>query len=169
MPLAQKLVKRLSLAMTRVEIAGSLRRGEPEVGDIDLLTVPRLNSRGQRDATDGMAILYNLAAAGVVRPGKLMGPRYQQWRTEWGIPLELYMVEPEEWGVAMVIRTGPAEFSKRCVTQRSQRGLLEDGLRVHKNRVYRRDDVELHLPLNTAEEVDFLNLAGGWVPPEERR
>ena len=93
------------------------------------------------------------------------GPRYKRLLYQ-GVPLDLFSVlPPAQWGVIMVIRTGPAQFSHRIVTPKRYGGLLPSHLRVKDGAVWHGEEM-----VPTPEEADFLRLLGlEWVEPWERK
>jgi DNA polymerase/3'-5' exonuclease PolX len=158
-----------------VEIAGSIRRGLPEVGDVEVVCEPRLEVM-QKDLFSstrdvrGVALYNHLKRIDWIslrkgengRP-KAEGERYQALvDTCTGVPIDLFIVRPPaEWGFIMALRTGPAEFSASLMQAARRRGLrCEDGhlMRISTGEV-----------LSTRDERAFfaaLNLA--WVEPEDR-
>jgi DNA polymerase/3'-5' exonuclease PolX len=107
------------------EIAGSLRRGVPQVGDIELLFIPSMESR-QVDffstaPTDLAAEKINrLVESGVltkrlnVRGSETWGPKNKHavHKTS-GIPVDLFATTLENFWVSLVIRTGSKETNLR--------------------------------------------------------
>ncbi len=106
--------------------------------------------------------------------------------------LDLYITTPDRFGVIFAIRTGSATFAKSLVTPTERGGRLTNGLAVCKGRVWNEVDIVTGMidftergrrvgkpfrgvrpgakPLfETPQEADFLDLAGGWVEPEDRR
>jgi hypothetical protein len=78
---------------------------------------------------------------------------------------ETKQFQVQQFGVIMVIRTGPADFSKRIVTPRYHRGCLPSDCRVEDGAVWHGDQI---IPM--PEEIDFLEFLGlGWVEPKERK
>jgi DNA polymerase/3'-5' exonuclease PolX len=154
--IAGKVMELLAPQCVRIEIAGSIRRGEPEVGDIEIVAVPG-------EFAD--AILPTLL------PGAKFiknGSRYKQIALppeSGGINLDLFLVRPPaQWGVLFTIRTGPADFSHWIVTRRCFGGRLPSNCRVQDGQVFR---YGFSLPM--PEEEDFLwllDLEG--VTPAER-
>jgi DNA polymerase/3'-5' exonuclease PolX len=61
MTLAERVQRELQPFCIRCEIAGSIRRGRPEVGDIDFVILPRRRGLGMR--FDGLKIVANKNAA----------------------------------------------------------------------------------------------------------
>ena len=90
------------------------------------------------------------------------------------INLDLFVVTPPaEWGVQMVIRTGPAEFSHWCVARVRNGGVMKNTHRVQDGAVWLGDREEKNpdplTKLSMPEEIDFLNFLGlGWIEPGER-
>jgi DNA polymerase/3'-5' exonuclease PolX len=164
----------------RVEIAGSIRRARPEVKDIELVAIPRVEDAagtdlwGTPEARDLLADkLLGLSADGLLVPRAVevhradgtvetqrrVGQSYQALVCE-GIPVDLFIVRPPaEWGVIFAIRTGPGDFGQRLVTdcQRYFRR-VEGGRVLHLGQ---------HVPC--PEEADFFRALGQpWVEPSER-
>jgi len=117
-------------AVERIEVAGSLRRGKAEVGDIELVAVPRFEA----DETDLWGQPVNMLERRLDwsnergwldrPPGGKRGPRYAQLRhAESGLQVALFSVlAPAQWGVIFLIRTGPASYSQWLMTEAMRRG-----------------------------------------------
>lgn len=130
----------------RAEIAGSLRRGKADVGDVEIVLQPRMD-------TDLFGEPISTSAAldgGVTRcfaEGLLAwdtavirnGPRHKRFvLPALGIPLDLFLPAPESWGNILAIRTGDADFSRLLVTQRYKGGLLPNWMRHGDGRLFAR-------------------------------
>lgn len=153
----------------RIEPCGSFRRCRNTVGDIEFLIIPKPSASLWGEAVGSALdpILGRLLNEGRLLPGRASGEKYKQFKigSRPDIKLDLFIVTGDEWGVAMAIRTGPAQFSKAIVTQYRFGGLLPDGHTVKNNRVSDRDG----RPISTPTEADFLNLcACGYVEPHFR-
>jgi len=151
--IAEKVVDLLAPQCVRIEIAGSIRRGEPEVGDIEIVTIPN-------DFADAMLP--------TLLPGAIFlkdGSRYKKIFLLKGINLDLFLVRPPaQWGVLFTLRTGPADFSHWIVSKRSAGGRLPSNCLVQNGQVFR-DGESLPMP----EEEDFLRLLElEGVAPAER-
>lgn len=158
----------------RIEIAGSIRREKPIVGDIEIVATPIL-ARDLFGALSPGPCVLDHALNVMVRDGYLgkvlkNGLRYKQFELPQGIELDLFIVRPPaQWGVIFAIRTGPRAFSRWIVTQRRAGGALPSGFRVK--------DGAVHLGLTgnsrvipMPEEMNFLKFVGlGWIAPAERR
>jgi DNA polymerase/3'-5' exonuclease PolX len=171
--IATAIVEALAPTCQRIEIAGSVRRGEPECGDIEIVAIPKTV------VPDGMfpyaADRRNLLRERLdflVDAGRLQfvkgGEKYRQYIITKSTPLalDLFIVTASTWGVQLAIRTGPAEFSHRLVTNEPW-GLLPARHRVEGGRIW---DLDANVPMETPEEADVIEFCcGEWVPPEARR
>ncbi|MFZ5856757.1 MAG: hypothetical protein ACOYZ6_08000 [Chloroflexota bacterium] len=200
--IAEELVERLRPACTRIEIAGSVRRGKPEVKDIEIVAIPDLVPVPRERPEFGKpipkvyktkldAILEKMFQEEIIRREK-DGEKYKKLLVdpqEFGVEGEPYggsenlihpvkvdlflVTPPAEWGVQMVIRTGPADFSHWCVTRRRNGGALPNMYRVQDAAVWIGDREEKNPDLSTKlsmpEEIDFLRFLGlDWIEPGER-
>lgn len=177
---AEALVEILRPACERIEIAGSIRRGKAAVKDIEIVAIPLrqeqaeglwgdvasidlLEERLVTLATDGTVTLRLVKmhrADGSIEYGQRNGESYKALEYR-GIPVDLFLVHPgrSDWGVIFTIRTGPAEWSHRLVTD-CQR-LLRRGA---GGRLYRSGQ---HYPC--PEERDFFEGIGqAWIDPADR-
>lgn len=176
---AEELVAALAPACDRVEIAGSIRRGAPLVSDIEIVAIPRMDVTsgdlwGTPVEIDMLADLLDQLRAsgalplraveihrkdGTVEIGHRDGASYKALEVQ-GFPVDLFIVhDPAQWGVIYTIRTGPAEWSHRLVTD-CQKYLR----RVDGGYLYR-SGKRVPCP----EERDFFEGIGQpWVEPAER-
>ncbi len=183
--LAEDIRQHLSQACKRVEIAGSVRRQKPEVGDIELVAVP-IDGPGQ--LTTGQRTLFMEATAGpsptviqdrvraLIKEGYLtegprdkasrrapFGPRYMKTvHAASGIQLDLFVVlPPAQFGMVYLIRTGSADYSHGFVTE-----LLKRGYRSQDGHL---EDKDGHT-IPTPEEKDVYQAVGiEWIAPELRK
>lgn len=167
--IAEQLIEHLAPYCERIEIAGSIRRDKLDVGDIELVAIPKTiqtydmfgQHNGQHSLLDDRPLFE--------RFGKIIkaGQKFVQIALWQGISLDLFIVTPPaRWGVIYTIRTGPADFSHWLVTPRSKGGALHTGYRVADGSVYSQRGQEL--PFDA--ERDFLDWIGlGWVEPRDRR
>jgi DNA polymerase/3'-5' exonuclease PolX len=178
--LATDLVERLRPGCHRIEIAGSLRRGKPNPKDIEIVCEPYLAVETHKDlfgesnptTRNYLEIqLEELYANGTgiwtLDPDlRRNGAKYKRLKY-WGagsICCDLFITNPESWGVIFAIRTGPADFSKMLVTK-----ALKMGMKVEDGRLWRihRDDSKT--PVVTHEESDFFKaLDVSLLPPNLR-
>jgi DNA polymerase/3'-5' exonuclease PolX len=182
--IAMRLVKAFGHYCDRVEIGGSIRRGGAEVKDIEIVCVPKMlpdESRLFADSGDLVSYLdrylENIVAGDWLKKDQLRSPawgeRYKRLRCE-GAPVDLFIVRPPaQWGLIYLIRTGPADFSKRLVTQREKGGLLPDDCQVTEGRIVRSTPQMVGEPhrhvIDTPEEEDVFRVLGiDWIEPGER-
>jgi DNA polymerase/3'-5' exonuclease PolX len=183
--LAEQIVDLLAASCERIEVAGSIRRRKEQVGDIEIICVPKLvpgldqvdlfgapvRAAQATNLLDGQIAGY-LGGAPFgpfqhrldVNGRKSCGERYKRL-TYLDVPLDLFSVlPPAQWGVLYTIRTGPAEFSHRLVTPRLQGGWMPSGMRVQDGALWDRGAI-----VQTPEEADFFAALGlEVVPPEQR-
>ena len=184
--IARRIVGALEDVCERIEIAGSLRRKAAQVGDIEIVAVAKVfdDLLGGRGESKLAARLTRLWRQRKLLGGKPLkdGPKFKQFeiasppaRLLAPLKLDLFIVEPDSWGLQLAIRTGPAEFSKRLVTEQSRGGLLRDGLKsaggvLYRGRIEHNGELlAAGVPIPTPEERAFLEeYCGGWIEPEER-
>ena len=176
---ARALAYLIKDACVRVEIAGSIRRKKPTIGDIDLVVEPFVadvfdmfgEASGETaNLTDER--LQELVAAGKVgtrldRNGRPTWGEQLKRATYHGLNVDIQSVlDVDTWGMWMLIRTGPADFNRRMVTPRWQGGLLPPGMEV-------RDGFQLwrmgaRVPTPTEQDV-FAAYGLDYVEPEARQ
>lgn len=188
--LAHEVVGLLSASCERIAIAGSIRRRRPDVGDIEIVCVPRIETQTRvvdlfgTEETEELDLL-NARCVGLLPDGTLdnrldkngrvaFGAKYKRLLYQ-GFPLDVFSTTPDQWGVIFLLRTGPAEFNQQLVLKRSQGGWLTRGYFFKDGRLwklpapYDAELAEFARPVPTFEEEDvFAALGYAYVPPEER-
>lgn len=162
--LAQRVVEIITPFCDRVEIAGSLRRGRSDVGDIEVVCVPeKAETLFETSERSSFTVRQMLECHYPFIKG---GDHQQQYELDLCV-LDLYLTSPEQWGVILALRTGPAEFSHKLVTPKRVGGYLPSYLKVKNGRVANRSDDSTY---DTPEEIDFFRVIGMmYLPPEERK
>ena len=127
-------------------IAGSLRRGETRIGDVEIVLEPRydadlfgnaLPTSAPLDAALKRCLDSGLLAWDKHTPRN--GPRYKRFVIPaLGLPLDLFLAGEGNWGNILAIRTGDADFSRLLVTRRAKGGLLPNWMRCGEGRLYGR-------------------------------
>lgn len=183
---ARRVMASIEGSCDRIAIAGSLRRGKPTVRDIEIVAVPRWESRAADDiwATPFDVDVLEERLAELLEAGALaarpvenhrrdgssdfqfkLGPAFKALLVD-GIPLDLFVVRPPaSWGVIFGLRTGPGDWNTELVTQ----------CQAISRRV-RGGQVEAWIgatgrwePVPTPEEEDFYAALGQpWVDPGDR-
>lgn len=139
-----------------ISIAGSIRRDRPTIGDIEIVCVPKPYVATPLFAS-GLATVVN-------QWPKVRGElpcRYTQRMLPEGIPLDLFMVHPDGYGLQRAIRTGSAEWSHQVLAKawvragyHSEGGLL-------------RDHCGLVVPCRSEPKL-FDRIGLEWVHPRDR-
>jgi DNA polymerase (family X) len=136
----------------RLEMAGSLRRRRPTIGDLDLLAAVD-DPPAVIAALDGLREVDKVVAAGTDKTSILLA--------ESGLRVDLMVCPPEAWGTHLVHFTGSKDHNIALRGMALDRGwsLSEKGWKVI-------DSGELLLD---AEEADVYERLGmPWIPPEIR-
>lgn len=121
MKVAEELIAAMAPTCERICFAGSLRRRKPEVGDVEILFVPKMDSvqidlfgsRQLISQTD--AVIARLLENGTLRkrPSRTgvfsWGEKNKLALHSSGIPVDLFSTHAEAWHNYLVCRTGPAE------------------------------------------------------------
>lgn len=97
--IAERLIERLSPSCERIEVAGSVRRQQPFVHDIELVAVPRFEET-EPDLFGSPTNRRSLVDGALVGLGEFNcnGPRYKQILLAEGICLDLFIVlPPAQW------------------------------------------------------------------------
>ena len=148
----------------QIEVAGSIRRRRPTVGDIEIVCVPK--------PFDSTPLFASGLATVVNQWEKVKGElpcKYTQRRLPEGIALDLFMADPNGFGLQLAIRTGSARWSHEVLAKawvragfRSEGGLLR---RVENaNGVY-----NLGAVVPCRSERQLFELIGlPWTAPEQR-
>lgn len=169
----------------RIEICGGVRRRKEEPHDIEVIAIPRFESRGEVLEAEGNALLMpaelprvNLLDEAIHQlldetksfrrgePDKAgkkapCGDRYYRLNYK-GEKLDVFSVfPPAQWGYEYLIRTGPADFSREFVTR-----LWAFGLKGNSGHVEQMNNGKVW---STPEEEDCFRLVDvPYVAPEQR-
>jgi DNA polymerase/3'-5' exonuclease PolX len=110
--IAEQLKTRLQVACHRIEIAGSVRRQKPDVGDIELLVIPRGNML-EKELHDMM--MENVLAMRLNKRGnRAYGPKNKLMvHLPSGIGVDIFSTDEQCWPVALVVRTGGEKTNRR--------------------------------------------------------
>lgn len=122
--IADKYIELLQPLCKRIEIAGSMRRQREEVGDIELVCIPKTTTIedglfGEKEVRDFAFVNFIATLPRVKGNGE---GKYTQIMIGNGDHIDLFMTTPEQWGIIFMIRTGSAAFSKRVVNEIKNNG-----------------------------------------------
>lgn len=178
--LALRALALLAPYTDRIKAAGSIRRRRPDIGDLELVCIPKIAEQGQADMFGETIALpprnlldehcSDLLEAGTFthrldKNGRqAFGSRYKRLLFE-GVGLDLFSVlAPAQFGVVYLIRTGSADFSHRLVTSHRLGGWMPFAYCVKDGALWRGAEL-----LETPEEIDVFNAIGRpFVEPWER-
>jgi DNA polymerase (family 10) len=152
-PVAADLLEQLRAScpeVSQAEVAGSLRRMQSTIGDIDLLTASEAPA----------AVMRAFAALPTVAEVLLSGQTKTSVRIQNGLQVDLRVLEPDHWGAALQYFTGSQAHNVRLreIAQKQGLSLSEYG--------YKRPDGSQILCREEAEVYQTLGLP--WIPPELR-
>lgn len=146
----------------RIEIAGSIRREKPEVGDIELVAIPKKESHQLDLLTTHMVPVAGFIDT-VNRWEKVKGGptgKYTQRILPGGMKLDLFIASPENWGLIFAIRTGSAQYSQEVLAT----GWVRRGFHSHEGILMKGGNRYL-----IHEERELYELIGEpWIEPRLR-
>ncbi len=151
LPLARRIAGALRSGSPAkdVAIAGSFRRGRETVGDLDLLVT-------SEDPTRVFDVFSALPEVGEVR---MRGGTKETVVLKNGLQVDLRVVEPSEFGAALLYFTGSKDHNVRLRSLARERGL-----KVNEYGIFRGEE---RVAGATEEEV-YGALGLAWIPPELR-
>ena len=161
---SQALLEWLAPVTERQVIAGSIRRGRPDIGDIDLVAIPRMDVT--KDLLGNVASSTNLLTQEIrrrvgVEPQWTVlktGPEVWIFQAKaWQV--DLWMATPERWGTLLLWRTGSREFN----IQLAERAIALGGKWNPHRDLYMHGRV-----IGATEEAIFDALRLRPIPPEQR-
>jgi len=123
--IAEDLKAQLLSACDRIEIAGSIRRRKPVVGDIELLVIPKfVNGVDQLDREIKQLMSQSILG---YRPNKLgnrsYGPEHKLLtHLPSGIGVDIFSTDTTRWWIALVVRTGGKATNISIATAARGRG-----------------------------------------------
>lgn len=166
-----RFLREIDAQIIRGEIVGAIRRGDPGTKDIDIVVTPQ---PGRPPTVWGVPLdqqpltrldqrLDELKAAGNILldpQKKANGPKLKRFiLRQTNVVLELHIVDPKAFGLALAIYTGDEQFSRKLVMSVTKGGLLPDGWRIKDLTLY--DDTSR--VVSCEEEVEVFAALG--LPP----
>lgn len=165
---AERFMKYLEPHISKMSIAGSVKRECPMVGDIEIVCIAKDEF--------SLGIAFPEGYPGLV----VNGSRLKRFKYPGsGIQIELYIVVNEgDWGRILAIRTGSSVYSRHLAMQWNRRGWCgtEDGLRrksecdkksTWKIKPEYKNCPTLPPPFNTEKEF-FAFIGVEWIEPVKR-
>jgi len=170
---AEDLRARLDPTCERIEIAGSIRRGRPWVGDVELLCIPRAELIrnvlgevvGETSYLEWALLEFLdsglLAKRRNVKGSEVYGPKNKLLtHVPTGVNLDVFTADARNWGMALLVRTGSAEFNVKVMSRfraLGGKGHAYGGVTIGEGQRPCPDEADV-----------FRLLAWGWVDPEAR-
>src|SRR3954465_11546329 len=153
LPIAEGIVEALRAhpASDRVELAGSARRGADSVKDLDIIAT----------ASDPNARAAALSDLDVVESCETPGDNAARARTHTGMPIDLRVVEPDQFGNLLQHFTGSKEHNLAL-----REAAVRKGLHVSEYGIL--DDATGDTTRCATEEEVYAKLGMAWIPPELR-
>jgi DNA polymerase (family X) len=136
-------------AVERAETAGSFRRAQESIGDLDLLAT----------STEPERVFDAFSALPEIQQVRLRGPTKETVILTNGLQVDLRVVEPAAYGAALQYFTGSKDHNVRLRTLARDRGL-----KINEYGVFRGEE---RIAGRTEEEV-YAALGLSWIPPELR-
>lgn len=160
----------------RYDIAGSYRRGKADVGDVEMVYIPKYRNRVTDlfGAIEQVDLLGEWLEENMLSPGAMFSLRMNSAGRKIGfgplnkmlvhnatnVPVDIFTTSAANWGMAMVVRTGPADLNIHIM-----RAFLAKGMKGHAyGGVTRRG---LDMPMPTEEDV-FKALGWSYRVPQDR-
>lgn len=156
------LVKMLQPYSERIAIRGSIWRRRPDPGDIEILAIPLPHG------------LFEFGCHRLLcdyvwdkRPNILGHTSYALQNKflrhiETGIPVDVFTTTPENWGMASMVRTGPAEWNIKFMARLKHLGMAGHAY----GGISDADGVTHDCP---DEETVFRFLGWDFLPPQHRK
>jgi DNA polymerase (family 10) len=138
-------------AADRVELAGGVRRLADSVKDLDIIAT----------ATDPAALTAALGELDVIESASTAGPNAARARTHNGMPVDLRVVEPDQFGNLWQHFTGSARHNVALREMAVRRGL-------HISEYGILDDATGGTTRCATEAEVYERLGLAWIPPELR-
>lgn len=159
--IADEVINFLDPYVDRIQKAGSIRRGRPEIGDVEIVVIPKWDI--ERD-------MFNLELdrelsmnAYIHQLGEVVmnGDKMKKIILNQGIQLDLFLTTPEQWGFIFLQRTGSGDFNRWFVKKRIYGGALPAYLQFEGGFLWRGEE---KLPISREEDV-FAAVGVKWIEP----
>lgn len=187
-PIANRVMELLSPHCEIIHIAGSIRRLEKLIGDIEIVCMPKTESVSLDLFTTKFQTIKPFDQAIEMMAEKInkgnSNGRYMQLLLKGGIQLDLFMPRPYDYYRQLAIRTGNSFYVQQVIASgwRKKGWVGVDGVGLRrecdctKRRGFGKDIWEINRdvafveqPPVWASEEDFFNWLGvEWIPPRLR-
>jgi len=122
--IAEKIKAVLESSCERIVIAGSIRRQKPDVGDIELLCIPKyIAGVDMLDAKIQTLIHFDMLGYRLNKLGsKVYGAKNKLLVHPSGIGVDIFSTDEQCWPVALVVRTGGKVTNQRIAMAAIRKG-----------------------------------------------
>jgi len=168
--IASEIIADLLPVCERIQVAGSVRRRKELVGDVELVAIPRYEPAGLFGDCHTNALWMHLHAGERYRFAKgdhAEGRYYQLALPVYpGLQVDLFLAQPDNWGLTLLVRTGSAAFSAGVLARwKRVQGIGREGAGSVNGRLVTRAGIVMPTP---DEESVFRLIGMAPVPPEHR-
>jgi DNA polymerase (family 10) len=172
LPLAEKVCAVLRPFCERVVVAGSIRRGKAEVGDIDIVALPKcMDLPGALGGTahfNESQVWKGMLPMALMKLGLRVEASGQELLrfsfVEPELQVDVYRARPDTWGVILLVRTGSKEHNVKLCTLARSKGLKLSAAEG----VVAQDGFGSIVACRTEESI-FSALGLAYVEPKDRR
>ena len=153
---AADFLKKTADLYERCELAGSLRRKEPVVHDVDFAVIPRGEDFGKwREVVERRV---EKIGGRVISFGEVISDFFYK-----GVQVNLFLCPgPDSWGVTLMWATGPKGHTIGMTIKARDKGLL-----INSRGIWTREEPPSLVPARTEQEVGNI-LGWKYKPPETR-
>ena len=170
LPVAQSIVEHMLgvKGTKKAQYAGSLRRGEETIGDIDVLIVTD-DPESAREAFTSMPEVTRILANGDTKSSiryklSASNQRFKDLSSPEEVQVDLRIVPDESWGAALAYFTGSKDHNVAVRKLAQKQGLTLNEYGLFRNNDDRGDPIACH-----TEEAIYLALGVAYVPPTLRQ
>lgn len=158
-----QLVENLRPYCEKIAIAGSIRRMKEVVKDIEIVCIPKYTNDEFGDLFQKKLVrtpeFISIIRSMEIIKGKPEDGKYVQCVHPGGIKVDLFIANPDNWGIIYLIRTGSADFSKKMMYKLKTAGYpCIDGHIYHRGKM---------IPMK--EEKDVFDLVKMQIVPPFQR
>ena len=124
--IAEELKRLLEPACERIVVAGSIRRRKPEVGDIELLCIPKyVGGVDQLDREIKQLMAQLVLGYRLNKRGSRVYGRQNKLLVHIpsGFGVDIFSTDKKRWAVALVVRTGGEKTNKEIASRALERGM----------------------------------------------
>ncbi|MFX1476938.1 MAG: hypothetical protein ACFFCI_02290 [Promethearchaeota archaeon] len=173
---ANNIIGSLAFGCQKIQVAGSIRREKSEVGDIEIVVIPKITID---KIQSGLGKFFDLPMTNEINHlERRLNFMYKAEEFKFGkngnkykelifpdFKVDLFIANEQNFGLILMIRTGPANYSKNFMVELNRRGQykVKDGFlwKIQSENVY----TKVNVPNETIlyETVGF-----HYLEPKER-